>query len=221
MAIIRVLLVDDHAVVRYGFQRILESDERISIIASASNAQEAFEQYRAVKPDVVVLDLTMPSQEGDQDSSTIYGGMEAIRRILAYDSRARLLVLTSCETKPYPTQVIGAGVKGYLTKHCAPAELIEAVVKVNKGDSYYSPSIQEQLDHPETSEASPVNVLSPRELQIFVLLAEGQSVTRVADQMFLSPKTVHAHRSNIKRKLNLNSNSEIVHLALRHGLVEP
>ncbi|NVK40531.1 MAG: response regulator transcription factor [Oceanospirillaceae bacterium] len=221
MSVIRVLLVDDHAVVRDGFQRILESDDRIRIIESASNGQEAFEKFRAVQPDVVVLDLTMPSHDGDHDGSSISGGMEAIRRILAYDSRARLLVLTGCETKPYPTQVIGTGVKGYLTKHCAPSELIEAVVRVNAGDSYYSPSIQEQLDHPETSEASPVNVLSPRELQIFVLLAEGHSVTRVAEQMYLSPKTVHAHRSNIKRKLALQSNSEIVHLALRHGLIEP
>ncbi|MFC6673307.1 response regulator [Marinobacterium aestuariivivens] len=221
MSLIRVLLVDDHAVVRDGFQRILESDQRIRIIASASNGQEAFEQYRAAEPDVVVLDLTMPSQESSGESSSISGGMEAIRRILAFDGRARLLVLTSCETKPYPTQVIGAGVKGYLTKRCAPAELIEAVVKVSKGENFYSASIQEQLDHPESSDASPIKVLSPRELQIFVLLAEGHPVSRVAEQMFLSPKTVHAHRSNIKRKLDLKTNSEIVHLALRHGLVEP
>ncbi len=221
MSEIRVLLVDDHAVVRDGFQRILESDERIRIIASASNGQEAFEKFRTVKPDVVVLDLTMPNHDGDLDGSSISGGMEAIRRILAYDSQARVLVLSGCEIRPYPTQVVGIGVKGYLTKHCAPAELIEAVVRINEGDSYYSPVIQEQLDHPESGDASPINVLSPRELQIFVLLAEGHPVTRVADQMFLSPKTVHAHRSNIKRKLALQSNSEIVHLALRHGLIEP
>ncbi|GGO76655.1 DNA-binding response regulator [Marinobacterium nitratireducens] len=221
MSEIRVLLVDDHAVVRDGFQRILESDERIRIIDSASNGQEAFEKFRTSEPDVVVLDLTMPNHDGDLDGSSISGGMEAIRRILAYDGKARVLVLSGCETRPYPTQVVGIGVRGYLTKHCAPAELIEAVVRIDSGDSYYSPVIQEQLDHPESCDASPVNVLSPRELQIFVLLAEGLPVSRVADQMFLSPKTVHAHRSNIKRKLALQSNSEIVHLALRHGLIDP
>ncbi len=217
---IRVLLADDHPVVRDGFQRILESDERIQIIASASSGHEAFEQFRAVKPDIVVLDLTMPSQAGAPESSSISGGIEAIRRILAQDSRARVLVLSSCETKPYPSQVIGAGVKGYLTKRCAPAELIDAVVRVHSGERYFSPSIQDQLDDSAT-DSSPMNLLSSRELQIFVMLADGQSVAQIAEAVFLSPKTIHAHRSNIKRKLNLKANSEIVHLAMRHGLIAP
>ncbi len=220
MECIRVLLADDHPVVRDGFQRILESDERIRIIASASNGHEAFEQYRAMSPDIVVLDLTMPGQEGAQDSSSIGGGMEAIRRILAYDARASVLVLSSCETKPYPGQVIGSGVKGYLTKRCAPAELIEAVVRVNAGERYYSPSIQDQLDD-SAGDASPIKQLSSRELQIFVMLAGGHSVAQIAEEVFLSPKTVHAHRSNIKRKLDLKANSEIVQLAMRHGLINP
>lgn len=220
MGPIRVLLADDHPVVRDGFQRILESDKRIQIIASASSGHEAFEQFRAVKPDIVVLDLTMPSQEGAPDNSSISGGMEAIRRILAHDSRAKVLVLSSCETKPYPSQVIGAGVKGYLTKRCAPAELIDAVVRVNLGERYFSPSIQDQLDD-SAGDSSPVNQLSSRELQIFVMLASGHSVSQIAEEVFLSPKTVHAHRSNIKRKLNLKANGEIVHMAMRHGLIDP
>ena len=220
MDCIRVLLADDHPVVRDGFQRILESDQRIRIIASASSGHEAFELYRAETPDVVVLDLTMPSQEGVPDNSSISGGMEAIRRILAFDARASVLVLSSCETRPYPGQVIGAGVKGYLTKRCAPDELIEAVVRVHAGERYYSPSIQDQLDHSD-SDASPINQLSSRELQIFVMLAGGYSVAQIAEEVFLSPKTVQAHRSNIKRKLNLKAKTEIVHLALRHGLIDP
>jgi two-component system invasion response regulator UvrY len=220
MGPIRVLLADDHPVVRDGFQRILESDERIRIIASASSGYEAFEQFRAKKPDIVVLDLTMPSQTGAPESSSISGGMEAIRRILAQDSRARVLVLSSCETRPYPSQVIGAGVKGYLTKRCAPAELIEAVVKVHSGERYFSPSIQDQLDDSAT-DRSPVNQLSSRELQIFIMLADGHSVAQIAEAVFLSPKTIHAHRSNIKRKLDLKANGEIVHLAMSHGLIDP
>jgi two-component system, NarL family, invasion response regulator UvrY len=220
MGHIRVLLADDHPVVRDGFQRILESDERIRIIASASSGHEAFDQFRTVNPDIVVLDLTMPSQAGAPDNSSISGGMEAIRRILAHDSHARVLVLSSCETRPYPSQVIGAGVKGYLTKRCAPSELIDAVVRVHSGERYFSPSIQDQLDDSSTDK-SPINQLSSRELQIFVMLADGHSVSQIAEEVFLSPKTVHAHRSNIKRKLDLKANAEIVHLAMRHGLIDP
>ena len=220
MSTIKVLLVDDHPVVRAGFQRLLDNDSRIDIVAEASSAQEAVDKYFSVQPDVVIMDLSMPTDTAENDTAQAYGGLEAIRIIRAKDSEAKVLVLTVMESEPFPAHVVQAGASGYLTKRCAPDELLKAVYEVSEGRTYYAESIREMLAPGASDSGSPFNKLTKREFQIFSCLAEGQTVASIAEMMFLSPKTVHAHRANIMRKLSINNNSELVHIAIRHNIVQ-
>lgn len=217
---IRVLLVDDHPVVRAGFQRLLDNDPRIDIIAEASSGQEAVKQYTHHNPDIVVMDLSMPIDGDESDNLQTYGGLEAIRSIRSKDPDARVLVLTVMESEPFPAHVVQAGASGYLTKRCAPDELIKAVVEVSEGRTYFADSIQALLDPGAADSQSPFSKLTKREFQIFSCLAQGQPVAQIAKSMFLSPKTVHAHRANILRKLGITNNSELVHIAIRHNIVQ-
>ncbi|MBU2966706.1 response regulator transcription factor [Amphritea sp. 2_MG-2023] len=220
MSAITVLLVDDHPVVRAGFQRLLDNDSQIDIIAEASSGQEAVEKYLSVRPDVVIMDLSMPTDSSESGSAQGYGGLEAIRVIRAKDPEARVLVLTVMESEPFPAHVVQAGASGYLTKRCAPDELIKAVHMVSEGHTYYAESIREMITPGGGDSCSPFAKLTKREFQVFSCLAQGHSAAQVAEDMFLSPKTVHAHRANILRKLGINNNSELVHLAIRHKIVE-
>lgn len=217
---IRVLLVDDHPVVRAGFQRLLENDPRIDIIAEASSGQEAVQQYQDHRPDIVIMDLSMPIDDDNSDNLQTYGGLEAIRSIRSKDPDARVLVLTVMESEPFPAHVVQAGASGYLTKRCAPDELIKAVCEISEGRTYFADSIRELLDPDASDSNSPFSKLTKREFQIFSCLAQGQPVSQIAEKMFLSPKTVHAHRANILRKLGINNNSELVHIAIRHNIVQ-
>lgn len=220
---IKILLVDDHPLVRAGFQRFLIADDSIEIIAEADNGLSACELYSAHKPDVVIMDLNMPATPGaDEADANINGGLEAIRRILSHDSSAKVLVLTATDTDPFPAHVLSAGAKGFLTKRCPPDELLKAVKAIHKGDEYITDEIRARLSGVGSASASEASLasLTRRELQIFSLLAEGKTVTQVAESMFLSPKTIHAHRTNIFRKLKISNNSELVHLAIRHNMVQ-
>ncbi|QEQ96703.1 response regulator transcription factor [Neptunomonas concharum] len=216
----KVLLVDDHDIVRAGFQQLLDKHPQIEIIAQANNSEQAFEIYKKTLPDVVIMDLSMPSDSDSLDATSAQGGIDAVQRILGYDARAKVIVLTVWESNPYPGRLVKVGVKGYLTKRCAPEDLVKAVLAVHEGGEYFSESVKAVIDGCE-EEKSPLNQITSRELQIFTLLAEGQSAAQIAEAMFLSRKTVHAHRANILRKLNLANNSELVHLAIRHGVVRP
>jgi len=218
MSIAKVLLVDDHDIVRAGFQQLLDMHQQIEIIAQANNSQEAFDLYKECLPDVVIMDLSMPSDAESQDSTSAQGGVEAIRRIISHDPEAKVIVLTVWESSPYPGSLVKAGVKGYLTKRCAPDELVKAVLAVHRGGEHFSEAIKAVLDG---GDGNPLDQLTARELQIFTLLAEGQGTSQIAESIFLSKKTIHAHRSNIMRKLDLSNNSEIVHLAIRFGIVQP
>lgn len=218
--LIKVLLVDDHPVVRAGFQRLLDNDSRIDIIAEASSGQEAVEKYFETRPDVIIMDLSMPQDDSEQEGMQAYGGLEAIRKIRAKDPKAKVLVLTVMESEPFPAHVVQAGASGYLTKRCAPDELLMAVCEVASGKTYFAESIKEKLSPGSGEEGTPFGLLTKREFQIFSCLAEGQPVAHIAEKMFLSPKTVHAHRANILRKLKISNNSELVHMAIRHNIVQ-
>ncbi|WP_417223223.1 response regulator [Amphritea sp.] len=220
MSAIKVLLVDDHPVVRAGFQRLLDNDSQIDIIAEASSGQEAVEKYFSKRPDVVIMDLSMPTDPADSGGIQVYGGLEAIRVIRAKDPDARVLVLTVMENQPFPAHVVQAGASGYLTKRCAPDELLKAVHMISEGRTYYAESIRDMIVPGGNDSGSPFVKLTKREFQVFSCLAQGQSAAHIAEEMFLSPKTVHAHRANILRKLSINNNSELVHLAIRHNIVE-
>ena len=217
MMTIKVLLVDDHEVVRAGFKSILNSEKDIDVIAEAKSSIEAYDLYKHKLPDIVVMDLSLPSDSGTSDST--HGGIEAIRRILAFDKSAKILGLSGYDTAPFPLTVIKAGAKGFLTKRGPANELITAVKTIDSGQQYLSPTVKNQLEG-KASE-SPLTILTKREIQIFSLLADGRKASEIADNMCLSNKTVHAHRANILRKLSLTNNSELVHLAIRHGVVRP
>lgn len=218
---IKILLVDDHPLVRAGFQRLLISDESIQIIGEADNGQSACDMYASHSPDVVIMDLNMPADShADEAANNLNGGLEAIRRILSHDPKAKVLVLTAMEIDPFPAHVINAGAKGFLTKRCAPDELLEAVKAIHQGEEYITEDIRLRISGDGASNAGSIASLTKRELQIFAQLAEGRTVAQVAESMFLSPKTIHAHRTNIFRKLTISNNSELVHLAIRHNIVQ-
>ncbi len=209
MSVISTMLVDDHEIVRAGFRRLLDGSPDIQVVAEASSAEEAYNSYQRYRPDVVIMDLNMPPG---------MAGLEAIKRIIATAPEAKILVLTVQENEPYPTHVLKAGAKGYLTKRCGPEELIQAVRQVYDGVEYVSPDVKIEMDSNATTSLS---VLTKRELQIFNLLATGSSVNEIAEKMFISNKTVHVHRSNILSKLSLNSSSELIYLAIRNGIIDP
>ncbi|MDO6514383.1 MULTISPECIES: response regulator transcription factor [unclassified Neptuniibacter] len=219
---IKILLVDDHPLVRAGFQRLLISDDSIEIVGEADNGQSACDMYATHAPDVVVMDLNMPNDSSTSDEAchNLNGGLEAIRRIISHDAKAKVLVLTAMEIDPFPAHVVNAGAKGFLTKRCAPDELLAAVKAIHNGEEYITEEMRTRINGDGSTEAASIGNLTKRELQIFALLAEGRTVSQVAEEIFLSPKTIHAHRTNIFRKLSISNNSELVHLAIRHGIVQ-
>jgi two-component system, NarL family, invasion response regulator UvrY len=212
MSQINVMLVDDHAVVRMGFKMLLESDSEIKVIAEAENGEAAIKGYMEHKPDVVVMDITMPG----------IGGMEAIERILAKESNAKILVLSAHEDSVHPKRVLNIGAMGYLTKRSAAEELIKAIRTVASGKKYIEASVAQQMAIQQLSgDQNPVDVLSEREFEVFMSLAKGKSTEDIATTLFLSPRTVGTHLYNIKQKLNAKNSAEIALIAMRSGLLEP
>ncbi|HSH97117.1 MAG TPA: response regulator transcription factor [Methyloradius sp.] len=209
---INVMLVDDHAVVRMGFKMLLESASDVKVVAEAENGEQAIKLYMEHHPDVVVMDITMPG----------IGGMEAIERIMAKDSTARILVLSAHEDSVHPKRVLNAGALGYLTKRSAPEELIKAIRTVATRKRYLEANIAQQMAIQQLSgEANPVDVLSAREFEVFMALAKGKTTNEIADTLCLSPRTVGTHLYNIKQKLNANNSAEIALIAMRSGLIDP
>ena len=212
MSQINVMLVDDHAVVRMGFKMLLESASEIKVIAEAENGEAGIKGYMEYKPDVVLMDITMPG----------IGGMEAIERILAKDSNAKILVLSAHEDSVHPKRVLNAGAMGYLTKRSAAEELIKAIRTVASGKKYIEASVAQQMAIQQLSgEQNPVDVLSEREFEVFMSLAKGKTTNEIAETLFLSPRTVGTHLYNIKQKLNANNSAEIALIAMRSGLIDP
>lgn len=218
---IRVLLVDDHSIVRFGYQQLLVNNSEIEVIAEAENCADALSCYRKLEPDVVILDLSMPLDSASEEVQSIAGGLEAIRRIRSYDNNARILVVSGLDTNPYPQRAVQAGALGYVTKRNASAELQPAVIQVAKGEKYFSKIIAQLVDCEEEDYAdNQLSQLTSRELEIFSMIAEGHTVNTIAEIMHLSPKTIHAHRANLMRKLSINSNADIIHIAMRSGILQ-
>jgi two-component system invasion response regulator UvrY len=208
----KVMLVDDHAVVRMGFRLLLDGSPDIQVVAEAESGEDAVRRYAEVKPDVVVLDLSMPG----------IGGLEALSRILAREPGARVLVLTAHEDVMHAKRVLKAGALGYLSKRSAAEELIRAIRQVHAGRTYLEPAIAQQLAMEQlTGTRSPVDMLSEKEFKVFLALARGQSVTEIADVLSLSPRTIGTHLYNIKQKLGASNSAELAIVAMRHGLLEP
>jgi two-component system invasion response regulator UvrY len=210
---IKVMLVDDHAVVRMGFKMLLESAAPdIKVIAEAENGEQAVKYYVEHHPDVVVMDITMPG----------IGGLEAIERIMAKDNTARILVLSAHEDSVHPKRVLNAGAMGYLSKRSAAEELIKAIRVVAGRKMYLEANIAQQMAIQQLSgETNPVDVLSDREFEVFMALAKGETTNEIAKILCLSPRTVGTHLYNIKQKLNANNSAEIALIAMRSGLIDP
>lgn len=207
---IRVMLVDDHAVVRMGFRMLLSTPD-IEVVAEADSGEQACHDYAQVRPDVVVMDLSMPGM----------GGLEALRRLLAHDAGARVLVLSAHEATAYPQRVLKAGALGYLSKRGAPEALIDAVRTVAAGQRYVDALLAQKLAIAQIEgEASPSDVLTEREFAVFLQLAQGLTVAQIADNLKLSPSTVGTHLYNVKQKLNAANQAELTLVALRWGLIQ-
>lgn len=206
---IRIMLVDDHAVVRAGFRRLLEQQLNCHVVAEAADAERAYKLFVEHKPDVVVLDLSMPG----------LSGMDTIRRIIAREPSARILVFSMHEDASVAERAIQLGARGYVTKSSAPEILAAAVAEVAAGKLALSPDITQSLALLKLNGAeSPLNALSAREFEIFRLLAGGYSVVAIAGLLSLSGKTVANYHSLIKQKLGIASDVELVLLAQRQNV---
>jgi two-component system invasion response regulator UvrY len=207
---IRVMLVDDHALVRMGF-RMLLADAQVEVVAEFDSGEQACAEYARVQPDVVVMDLAMPGM----------GGLEAVRRLIAQDPRARVLALSAHEDTAHPQRVMRAGAIGYLTKRCAPDELIKAVTAVAANRAYVDAQTAMALAMAQVKgDRSPADALSEREFSVFIQLARGQSVAQIADNLKLSTSTVGTHLYHVKQKLGAGNQSELTLIALQWGLIQ-
>ena len=209
---IRVLIADDHAVVRTGFRLLLEEADDIVVVAEAESGEESVRLYTETTPDVVMLDITMPG----------IGGIEAIKKILARDKRARILVLSMHEDIIHPKRVLKSGALGYLTKRQAPEVLIETIRKIYNRETLIDPELAQRIAVADASgKSSPIDLLSEREFNVFEKLALGKGVNDIAEMLSLSPSTVGTHLYNIKQKLGVSNQAEITIMAVRHGVIDP
>ena len=208
---IRILLVDDHAVVRAGYQMLLKQSDRIEIIAEASSGEQASKLFTDLDPDVVVMDLSLPG----------IGGLEAIQRITRKDPNARILVFSMHEDTVFVDQALQAGARGYLTKSSAPKTLIKAIEEIARGGVYIDDRLVQHLAFQKArGVAGPFSGLSTREFEIFCLLAEGLNTNEIAARLSIGYKTVANYSSQIKNKLEVNTTAELARLAIRHNILQ-
>jgi two-component system response regulator NreC len=215
MSRLRILLADDHTVVRQGLRKILEAKPQWEVVAEAADGREAVKQAEEAKPDVAIVDVAMP----------LLNGIEAVRQIARKASGTRVLVLSMHNDEAYVTQMLRAGAAGYLLKDSADVDLLQAVEAVAAGKSFFSPAIARviaddyvrQLEDRGASDR--YELLSEREREIFQLIAEGKTNKEIAALLFLSPSTVDTHRSRIMEKLDVHSAAEIVLYAVRKGVI--
>jgi len=208
---IKIILVDDHAVVRAGFRMLLATSEAIEVISEASRGEEAIGQYVNLKPDVVVMDLSMPG----------LGGLETIHRIVQRDGNAKILVFSVYHQRVYVDRALNAGAKGYITKNSAPEILTEAIVTIMQGQSYIeqglikiSNSIKSHSDYQAI-----IHQFSPREFDVFRMLAQGMSVHKIAGELCLGYKTIANYATQIRKKLQVDTLIDLAHIAEDFGLM--
>ncbi|HEB98937.1 MAG TPA: response regulator transcription factor [Thiotrichales bacterium] len=209
---IRVLLADDHEVVRAGYRRLLEATDDIEVAAEAESGEEAYTLYLAHEPDVVVMDLSMPGA----------GGLDTSRRILARDGDARILVFSVHENEVFLKRALDLGILGYISKRSASRVMVEAVRQVARGEPYVGQEMMPFLVGRKASDDNRLIAdLSPREFEVFRLRAEGMSVNDIAELLNVSPKTVGHHNTRVKQKLGVSNAAELTRMAIRLGIVSP
>jgi DNA-binding NarL/FixJ family response regulator len=213
MGKINVLLVDDHAVVRTGYKTYLSLSDKIGQIYEADCGETACQLYMQYQPDLVVMDLSMPG----------IGGFDSIRRLINRDPSCKILVFSIHNELVYVTRAIKAGAKGYITKNSLPETLVTAVCKISQGGAYIDPEIAQQLAisiATDQDESEKIKLLSPREFDVFCLLANGYTVRKASEKLCLSYKTVCNHGTAIKEKMGVETLTELALLASRQGLIE-
>ncbi len=211
---IKVLLADDHSIVREGLRRIVEESGEMVVIAEASDGNEAIKQVHKTMPDVAVIDISMPGMDG----------LEVVSQLHSYYPELPILILTMHEEEQYVVRAIGAGARGYITKRSAPEELVNAIRKVHGGGRYLSASAAESLAlrlGRGTSGMSLLDTLSNREIQVLRCLSLGKTNSEIAEIYHISVKTVDTYRSRLLRKLNLRNNAELSRFAIQNKLIEP
>ena len=209
---IRVLLADDHAVVRTGFRLLLQTQADVSVVGEAASGEAACQLYAELAPDVLVLDLAMPGM----------GGLETLKRIRAKHALARVLALSAHDDPVHARRALQEGALGFLSKRSAPETLLEAVMVVAAGRRFIDASLAQKLALAELEGAgkSPVERLSEREFDVFIRLAQGATVQKIAEDLKISASTVGTHLYNIKQKLHVVNQSELTLIAIRHGLIQ-
>jgi len=211
--VIKVLVVDDHDLVRAGIIRMLADVDGIQVIGQADSGENGLKLVRELKPDVVLMDVKMPG----------IGGLEATRKLLRSHPEVKVIAVTACEEDPFPTRLLQAGASGYLTKGADIQEMITAIRHAFGGQRYISAQIAQQLalkSFQPQSNGSPFDLLSEREIQIALMIANCHKVQVISDKLCLSPKTVNTYRYRIYEKLSITSDVELALLAVRHGMVD-
>ncbi len=209
---IKILIADDHPVVRKGLKEIIEEIPDMAVRGEASTGQEALEKMRKSDFDIVVLDISMPDRSG----------LDILKQLKSEKPKLSVLVLSMYPEEQYAVRVLRAGASGYLTKESAPEELIAAIRKASKGGKYISSSLAEKLAFDlETDAERPLHeTLSDREYQVMRMIASGKTGKEIGEELFLSVKTISTYRARIWEKMEMKSNAELTHYALKHGLVE-
>lgn len=209
---INILLVDDHDLVRNGIRRLLADVRGIQVVGEASSGEEAIQVVRNLRPHVILMDVKMPG----------IGGLEATRKLLRVYPEAKIIAVTIYGEEPFPSRLLQAGALGYITKGSSVDEMVLSIRKVYAGHRYISPDVAQQLalKHITDDEGSPFELLSERELQVMLMITHGQKVLDISNQLCLSPKTVNSYRYRLFEKLQVKSDVELTHLALRHGMIE-
>jgi two-component system, NarL family, invasion response regulator UvrY len=211
--LIKVLVVDDHDLVRTGITRMLADIDGLQVIGQADSGEESLKKVRELKPDVVLMDVKMPG----------IGGLEATRKLLRSYPDLKVIAVTACEDDLFPTRLLQAGAAGYLTKGAALEEMVQAIRMAFAGQRYISSQIAQQLalkSFQPNNSGSPFDSLSEREIQIALMIANCHKVQTISDKLCLSPKTVNTYRYRIYEKLSITSDVELALLAVRHGMVD-
>ena len=208
---IKVLVVDDHAIVRQGFVRLINSDPELEVCAEAGSGEEGYELFKSMQPDVVITDLTMPG----------FSGLKLLQKALDRDNDAKVIICSMHDTLLVANSALSNGAKGFVSKSADPQQILEAIHAAHTGEVFVSKEIRvQQLLNIDTKEQKRIESLSATEFEIFKMLAEGKSIATIATDLNLSEKTIHNHQTFIRKKLMIETPASLVHLAMRNGIIQ-